>query len=75
MTIQEILTEARTGNVMNLLCSLKVKDSSKMVANSSGEMTFATTMFCKKHVNRNIGDEIVQTGSQETPRRGFPLDP
>ncbi len=63
MKLSEILTEARKGV---FIFKVAVNDSSKVVANSKGEMGFATTLFQKKYANREDGDEIVKAANKET---------
>lgn len=57
MKLSKILNEARKGK---WLMTLNALDSSKIIANSKGTMTIANTIFCKKHVLREPGDEIVK---------------
>lgn len=65
MKLSEILNEARTGS---FIFKVAVKDASKVIANSNGELGFASTIFQKKYANRYEGDEIVPAlnGSKET---------
>jgi len=65
MKLSEILTETRNGALIN---KIAINDASKVVANSNGEMSFATTLFQKKYAYRNEGDEIISSlnGTKET---------
>lgn len=63
MKLSEILAEARIGA---FIFKVAVNDASKVVANSKGEMGFAITLFQKKYINRENGDEIVKAGNKET---------
>lgn len=65
MKLSKVLSEVRKGAI---IFQITVVDSSKVYANSKGQLTINTTMFQKKHVMRNAGDEIVKslTGSKET---------
>lgn len=65
MKLSKILTEARNGA---LVSKISVNDSSKVVANSKGELIFSSTLFQKKYLNPREGDEVVPSlnGAKET---------
>lgn len=63
MKLSEVLKEARTGA---FIFNVSVKDARKVIANSTGELKFASTLFQKKYVSKFEGDEVVQAGSKET---------
>ena len=68
MKLSEILTESRTGAFIG---TVKVEDSKaykKRYPNAKGGTTYASTLFQKKYVNREKGDEIVPAmgGVKET---------
>lgn len=64
MKLSKVLSEVRKGAI---IFQITVVDSSKVYANAKGQLTINPTMFQKKHVKRNVGDEIVKsfTGSKE----------
>ncbi len=47
MKLSEILTEAKNGG---FLFKIAVKDASKIIANASGELSFASSIFQRKGV-------------------------
>jgi hypothetical protein len=63
MKLSEILTELRNGAI---IFNISVKDSSKVIANSKGELNYATTLFQKKYVDKIDNDEIIKCGTKQT---------
>ena len=47
------------------LQSFRLTDASHYAANATGDLTFATTLFCRKYVNKSQGDEVVTIGNKE----------
>lgn len=64
MKIQEIINEIRNNQVG--VHSIVLEDSSRYAKNAEGPLTYAGTLFTKKHVNRRSGDEVIATGNKET---------
>ena len=68
MKLSEILNQARKGG---LIASVKVLESEayrKKYPDVKGETSYAPTLFQKKHVNKQEGDEVVPSlnGTKET---------
>lgn len=62
ISISEVISEIRKGNHVNRIV---LKDSSRYIANSKGEMSWATTLVEKKYADRQKGDEIVKVDNKE----------
>ena len=65
MKLSEILSEARKGAFIK---TIKVRDAGKVFANAEGKLDINTTIFQKKFVDANPGDEVVPSfyGKKQT---------
>lgn len=60
--ISGIIDEVRNGARVR---KIALKDASRYASNAKGEMQFATTLFEKKYVARQNGDEVMKIGTKE----------
>lgn len=60
--ISGIIDEVRNGARVR---KIALKDASRYASNAKGEMHFATTLFEKKYVARQNGDEVIKIGTKE----------
>ena len=62
MKIQEVINEIRNSQsgVMSIIAKEALRYS------TAEEETWNGTLFTKKYVNRQPGDEVIQTGNKET---------
>lgn len=63
MKLSEIITELRSGAI---IFNISVKDASKVISNSKGQLNYATTLFQKKYVDKIENDKIVKSGNKQT---------
>ena len=59
MKLSEILNQARKGGFIGSVKVLESKAYKKKYPNVKGETTYNGTLFQKKHVSKQEGDEIV----------------
>lgn len=64
MKIENIINEIREEKIG--IAKIVLCNASAYVKNAIGEMTYAGTLFSKKHVAYQIGDDVIKTGSVET---------
>lgn len=62
ISISEVINEVRNGNHVR---KIALADASKYVANTKGEMTWATTLVEKKYARLHADDEVVAVGNKE----------
>jgi len=64
ITIQQVINEIK--NSESGIMSIVLTDSSRYAKNSNGSLTYAGTLFTKKCVNSQPGDEVIMTGNKQT---------
>lgn len=64
MKIEDVIDTIRKNEVG--VMSIVLEDASRYAANAKGELTCNGTLFTKKYADRQEGDEVIQTGNNET---------
>lgn len=64
MKTSEIINEIRNSKVG--VMSIILKDASRYASNAKDEMVWAGTLFTKKEVDYQEGDEVIMTGNKQT---------
>ena len=64
MKTSEIINEIRNSKVG--VMSIILKDASRYASNAKDEMVWAGTLFTKKEVDCQEGDEVIMTGNKQT---------
>jgi len=60
--LMDVLSEAKKTGVIGWL---KIKDSSKIVSNSSGTYSINPTIYIQNYVQKEVGDEILMFGKKQ----------